>query len=284
MKKLITILFISLFLTNFNISSAQSFNEFEENFYTSDNFSAIEKAYPYKNSKSNNNMLVDKVVQMYLTRESLESTVKKMKEGYSLNDLIYNTKDYILPVVDLEGNLIETQIYRRLPSINDLDSETKAEVLNDKELLNYYTENENELVFAYSYNDGSFADGSVLNADTIIELINQEASEFLNAKFIYFPEIKLTGILLYFVESEYFITYSNNEIMKKNVPYTINELGTLIINNVDFSDIADNDGEFSIKSNSRNSYIPIIIAICITFMAGLTVCFMIKKYSKPKKG
>lgn len=227
--------------------------------------------------------MVDKVVQMYLTRESLESTVKKMKEGYSFNDLIYNTKDYILPVVDQKGNLIETQIYRRLPSINDLDSETKAEVLNDKELLNYYTENENELVFAYSYNDGNFADGSVLNADTINELINQEASKFLNAKFIYFPEIKLTGILLSFVESEYFITYSKNEIMKNNVPYTIKELGTLIENNVDFSAKADSDGGISIKSNSRNSYIPIMTVICITIVMGLTVRFMRKKYSKPEK-
>ena len=183
MKKLITILIISLFFTKFSISSAQSLNEFEEKFYTSDDVSAIEKAFPYKNYRSNNNILVDKVVQMYLTRESLESTVKKMKEGYSLNDLIYNTKDYILPVVDLEGNLIETQIYRRLPSINDLDSETKAEVLNDKELLNYYTENENELVFAYSYNDGNFADGSVLNADTIIEWYYVKKKYKLNVNF-----------------------------------------------------------------------------------------------------
>ena len=281
MKKLITILAISLFFTNFSISSAQSLNEFENNFYTSEDISAIEKASPYKNYRSNKNMLVDKVVQMYLTQDSLESTVKKIKEGYSLNDLIYNTKDYILPIVDLKGNLIETQIYRRLPSINDLDSETKAEVLNDKELLNYYTENENELVFAYSYNDGNFADGSVLNVDTINELINQETSRFLNAKFIYFPEIKLTGIFLSFVESEYFITYSKNEIMKENVPYTINELGTLIENNVDFNVKPDSDGGISIKNNSRISYIPIMIPICITFVVGLTVYFMRKKYSKP---
>ena len=53
---------------------------------------------------------------------------------------------------------------------------------------------------------------------------------------------------------------------------------------VDFSAIADNDGEFSIKSNSGNSYIPIIIAICITLVVGITTYFMIKKYSKPKKG